>query len=544
MKFKLSQLPWLIIVIGILFTFYLQFQVPQGVFFSGDAGLKALLAQQLSSGQLHFNLIPPDESWINQLWQNDFYPYEPPFVYSQNDHYYITFPFTFPLITAPFQALFGYRGLYIVPLVSTWIIWLIFVEVCEYLNIKDIYTSLGLIILIFASPLTIYSAIYWEHTLAVALAFAGFRLLFFSTSGLSKVQTIISGFLIGLAVWFRPEFLCFAAILIVLVYLSSWSQADKLQFIKEKFNLQQIAYLGNNKILFTGSIIITIGLFFLCNKLIYDHPLGIHAIQIVEESSVTSRLQDGWQNFKELGVALFIYFPLAFFPLIYLPLSWLSREKIEVKDIIIYKICFFFLLGTALIVPVGTAGLIPGGKQWGTRFLLILIPLISLLISRQLNNLEQYTSKIKYLNFIVIGLLLIIGLSKNIYGSTTYLQTSYQGIRPAIEFIKEQDTKNIAISHQFIAQVIQPALPSGKIFFQVENREKLIKFSSELLKQNQKEFLYICYPFRKCQVTEENHEQLTFTQNSQNYRIKLLKLGKFGKYPIYKLKIQSVSESE
>src|SRR5512147_2884226 len=130
MRFKLAHLPLLIILAGIGFTVYLQFQIPDGVYFSGDAGLKALLAQQLSKGQFRFDLLPPSESWVQQLWSQGLYPYEDPFFYEIDHRYYITFPFSFPLITAPFYHFFGYRGLYIIPWLSILGIWGIFYRVC------------------------------------------------------------------------------------------------------------------------------------------------------------------------------------------------------------------------------------------------------------------------------------------------------------------------------------------------------------------------------------------------------------------------------
>lgn len=81
MKLKNILFPLIIILIGILFSVYLQSKVSEGVYFSGDAGLKALLSQQLATGDLRFDLIPPPETWIRTLWQNGLYPYEEPFVY-------------------------------------------------------------------------------------------------------------------------------------------------------------------------------------------------------------------------------------------------------------------------------------------------------------------------------------------------------------------------------------------------------------------------------------------------------------------------------
>src|SRR5919199_4191616 len=117
------KLPLLIILIGVLFSLYLQLQIPDEVFFSGDAGPKMLLTKQFASGRFQVDLDLPVEPWVRNLWQSGLYPFEPPFVYQINNRYYIQYPFTFPLISSPFYAFFGWRGVYIIPLISIWIIW-------------------------------------------------------------------------------------------------------------------------------------------------------------------------------------------------------------------------------------------------------------------------------------------------------------------------------------------------------------------------------------------------------------------------------------
>ena len=180
MKFKnIIFIPGIIILFGVLFSLYLQLQISPGVFFSGDGGLKALLAKQLATGELRFDLITPNASWIHHLWNEGLYPYEPPFVYDVEGKYFITFPYTFPLVTTPFYALFGERGLYLIPLLSTWIIWINFYWLCQKIKLKQLSFSLGLAALIFTSYLTIYSAMYWEHTLAVALCFFWNQLIYY-----------------------------------------------------------------------------------------------------------------------------------------------------------------------------------------------------------------------------------------------------------------------------------------------------------------------------------------------------------------------------
>jgi hypothetical protein len=287
-------------------------------------------------------------------------------------------------------------------------------------------------------------------------------------------------------------------------------------------------------------MLVTIGLFFLCNQLIYNHPLGIHAIQVVEDSSLTQKLKDAWKSFQELGLTFLNYFPITLFLVFYLILSFFKKREIKfnLTLILVYLICLFFILGVSLIVPPGTAGLIPGGKQWGARFLLILIPIVTLVAIKELIYLKESVRPILgYVGISIISLLLIVGIHKNTYAATIYLQENHQGILPAIEFIEKNPNDVIAISHQFVAQAIEASVSRDKFFFLVENKKSLSKLSAALLRQKQQNFLYVCYPFRPCPLPEEISENLKIIQKDRRFTIKFLNLGKLGKYPIYEVAI-------
>jgi hypothetical protein len=539
MKVK-SFLPVFVILAGILFCLSLQFLIPEGVFYSGDAGLKALLAKQLVSNPFRFDLATPPDAWVQNLWNNGLYPFEQPFVYELNDKYWITFPYTFPLVTAPFYALFGYRGFYFIPLVATVAIWLSFYWACRRLNFNPWLTSLGLAILIFASPLTQYSAMYWEHTLAVALAFHGVVLLLVNQQGLSKTGAVLSGVLIGLSVWFRPEFICLVLLMGALVVAAYLFNLNQLKGLTKSLNLGKLNFLTKNGIIFIISLLATVGLFFVSNYIIYGHPLGIHAIQVVEQQTLPERLVNARKTFKELGWALFEYLPIAVFPLLYLPLVWRSRKRpnFNPKLTVIYLVCFFFIVGVALIVPVGTAGKIAGGKQWGPRFLLGIIPII-VLVAMQEFRLIWLKAKpgLKYACLGLISLLFILGLAKNTYAGTIDLTKSNQGIFPGLQFLEKDPNQVIAMSHQFVAQTFQPGVKSKKLFFLAESSKEIVKLGKSLLEQKQLNFTYICYPFRKCIPPTEKAEKFKFTQGNRGYKIELSNMQTYGKYPFYQAKI-------
>jgi hypothetical protein len=607
--FSRQSYPLIIIVAGICFSLYLQFLLPQDTYFNGDAGLKSLLAQQFASGNLNVDLQQTSLDWVHRLWREGFYPYKEPFAYYLDRKYYITFPYTFPLVTAPFYALFGYRGLYVIPLVCTWAVWLLFYLACVRSRLNNFLTSLGLILLIFASPLTLYSAMYWEHTLSVLLCFLGLFLWFFpkEKERVSKFNSILAGVAIGLSVWFRPEFLPLVLSVVGLVVFLKLLSRSKLSQLNNQLSSNDWQYLTRNYLFFLSSLITTVALFFICNKLIYHHPLGIHAMQIVEKTSLSQRLGDAWGKLQQLILFLFEYYPVTYFLLVYPIISliavdrsnrrrnfiltatylslcgliilffWLTNNrfsefivtylpllclpilygillvinyrKIEfnLAIVLFYLLSFAFIVGVALLVPAGTEGFkVVGGKQWGARFLLILIPIFSLFAIHLISQLstEKYDKICRYGTIAIMGIILALGISKNTFAASAYLDREHQGYLPAIAYLSKQDKDDIIItSYQFVGQILEPALHRKKIFFLAETSQDLTKLAAGLAAENKRDFLYICYPKRKCLPPEEKAEKLQFQQDDRRFQIILSSQGKQGIYPIYQGEIREIKSN-
>ncbi|MEA5549638.1 hypothetical protein VB713_01355 [Anabaena cylindrica UHCC 0172] len=515
-KLKVNA-PLLIILSGVTFSLYLLSQIPDEIYYSGDGGLKALLAKQLSSGKLHFNLDLPAPEWVHNLWNNGLYPFEPPFSYKISNLYYITFPFTFPLVTAPFYTFFGFRGFYIIPLISTWLIWVSFYQLCQFCKLNQLITAIGLLTLIFASPLTMYSAMYWEHTLAVCLAFNG--LLILLTKGAKDFSTknaISSGILIGLSVWFRPEFLALVAIVISLVIASYIIKLDLITVIKSK------------QIIFLASLILTVLCFFALNKLIYNHPLGAHAFQVVENFSLQARLLKSVKFFNVLNNKLLQYFPVIYFAIAVLVISLLRKNNnftIEVKQVLLISILFLCL------VPI----LIPshGGKQWGPRFLLILIPLLNFIAISCLDR----TWKIKkfgmnYISSSIFITLFIIGFHLNtIQGTINCYQQGKVENLAVLDFLRKDSNKIVAVDNQYVGQSFEATFKQ-KTFFLTKKPDDVSKLGLALHEQNYEKFIYICPVYDKCFSSPRIPDKLELSANQKNLTIQFKKIIQNKRYRI------------
>ena len=599
-------LSWFIIGAGVLFSLYLLGQVPEGVYFSGDGGLKALLAQQLGEGIFQIDLITPDVDWVLQLWKDGLYPYEEPFVYYLNDRYYITFPYPFSLITAPFYTLFGERGLYVIPLVSTWLIWVSFNVYCRFLKLSHFQQYLSVFLLVFASNLTLYSGMYWEHTLAVLFCLIGMIILLVPRKPITIKEEILSGFFVGLSAWIRSEFLAMIATLTflvgVMIIVRSFSELTSENDVNlaNKLKLDKLLYLGDKGWIFILTMYATVGLFFISNKLVYGHFLGIHALQIVEEFSIIIRLTEAWESFLEIIVTFFEYFPIACFSLLYLLLFlvkksfqektpriifiafivfslitsiywvnthglneiklfvklywfliilsaiWLFltwKEEINVNQsmALVYVMSLLFTAGVALLVDSGSDEIAVGGKQWGQRYLLILLPFFSIIIVQQLQVfLNNSKSIIKYYTIFLFSILVIIGLYKNIYLGTTFFQKTHGGVTDAIEFLSNDSRQVVVVSHQYAAQVLESPLRKDKLFFRVDQPENLIKLGQTLTQNNQADFIYVCYPFRKCEIPTSPSQPFTLEDKSDSlFQVQFNPLGEKGKYTMYEAKVMT-----
>lgn len=515
------KLPLGIILIGILFTLYLQLQISDEIFFSGDAGIKALLTKQIASGRFQFDLDLSAEPWVRNLWTNGLYPFDWPYVYHINEQYYIQYPYLFPLINAPFYALFGWRGLYIIPLISTWVIWYRFYVVCQTWRLGIISTCLGLFILIFATPLSMYSAMYWEHMLAVSLAFYGISIIVVESQSLSKIQIILSGILIGLSVWFRPELLF---LIIVICLLSVLTSTLNLIFSK--------------KIILIASMVLTVALFLGLNTIIYHHPLGIYSFALginsnLDDSGV-SKSVDNFQDFSKvtkiltafwkLNVRQFLYSPIAFFSIILY--AFIGRRFKRLKLNASTKFLFLIWVSMSFAVPlIGWEG----GKEWGPRYLFIVIPIAVLLATVILDIFlkinERRLRRIVITSFLI---LLVAGTYVNTYLGTMSLSRDYkQRVLPALKFLQTNQNTVVAVSSQFINQELEAAF-GYKVFFLTQDNEDLKKLSSVLLERGYQKFLYILAPEHK-----EKVDSLKFTSDNKLFTIEFSHIGNFGDYILY-----------
>lgn len=154
-------------VIVVLVTYIITWAtLPPDIFWSADEGAKYIQLRTMQAGY--------EVPYLGQRLDPDFrfYPQHPVFPRPLPDGtFHLHWAIWFPVLSLPFFEWFGLPGLYVVPLVSGVLVaalsgWL----AQRILPAAAPWTVLAVGL---ASPIFLYSMLFWEHTLAVLLALAG-----------------------------------------------------------------------------------------------------------------------------------------------------------------------------------------------------------------------------------------------------------------------------------------------------------------------------------------------------------------------------------
>lgn len=515
---RTTVLPGLVFLSGVTFSLYLQTCIPGEVFTVGDAGLKALLTRQLSGGTLHFDLRLPAEPWVHELWDYGLYPFESPNVTLVAGKRFIAFPFTFPLVSAPSYRVFGFRGLYLLPLASTWLVWFSFWWACRGLRLGAAITAAALGALIFSSPLTFYSATFWEHTLAVALAFHGLALALASPAGrlLSPRASFAAGALIGASGSFREELLCLVGFMAALCVAAPWLTAKGL------------ACLSVRRWPFLSGLLLVPALFFAANRLVYGHPLGVHALGALKSFSWT-RWDVAIDVLTSQLASLAYYFPALLVPLLGLPLLAAPGGRAAVRRVLPFLfLAVCFSLAVPLLLRTG------GGRQWGPRFLLVTIPLLALACGFTLKRIARLGGAWRWTSTGAFAVLCLWGAFVNTYQGTAYLRGNYFRRMIPYRFVREQEARFVAVSHESVAAQLAGTF-DRKAFFLTKHAMDLRLVARELARHGETRFLYLCYPPYGCGPFAEDVSELTFYTSGGRPFARFSSRGAFDRYVVYEV---------
>jgi hypothetical protein len=182
-------------------------------FWSPDSALRFIQVQRLlTSGYRDFS-IPYPAAALDP--DGRYFPLGDWFHFRRNGRFYLAYSPYFSMLSAPLFRLFGFSGLLLIPaLAALGTVW------ASYEAVRARAPELAgpaAAVVGLATPLFMYGVVFWDHSLAVALAAGALLLLARAVSGPAERgwDVVGAGALLGLGLWFRNEMYAFAAAVIL-----------------------------------------------------------------------------------------------------------------------------------------------------------------------------------------------------------------------------------------------------------------------------------------------------------------------------------------
>lgn len=242
-----SPLLWTGVVLVIGYTLWVMYQPPE-IFWSLDEGGKYIHVKSIiATSDPTTPLLYPGR-YLDQRLE-----FVPLFYWSQQDNaVYSWWPVGFQLITVPFYWLFGWLGLYIIPVISGAITAILSGLLVRYLAPGSRWLDVAAAVIVgVATPVTFYSTLFWEHTLNVALIMGALLLIGWAWRYGQARLIVVAGVLLGLATYFRTDTGAIVAGigLVMLVFYWRWAM-----LLGVSYTVTSVAWLGLNLLLMEQTI--------------------------------------------------------------------------------------------------------------------------------------------------------------------------------------------------------------------------------------------------------------------------------------------------
>lgn len=466
-----ALLPCAVFMAGVAYLGWLQTKPVAEQFYSGDAGLKFLQVSQWLRGgdarwSLHLEL--PADAWVRDLWKQGYYPLHPPFVVPRDGRQFINYPPFFSWLCAPFFGLMGWPGLYVVPAGAVVALWLTIVAVARLGAMPAGWTALGLATVVFASPLTFYGAMFWEHTLGVALAFPAVARLIMQTDSQPARAWVWSGVLLGLSAWFRPEYMLLAGMMTVAAPLVPRLVGGRRAGLN---------FAGGIAAGLTGTLVY--------NVVVSGSLWGFRGEQVGQRDALWMPEQV-WHVLTWTGKQFLTLYPTVLVVIVVAVVRAWNRAANSRRDTQLLVMAAVHMLVLTVVFPD------TGGTQWGPRYHLLLIPAAALLLVRW--AAEDRAAGRRGWGRMTVGLMAIAVLS-GAYQNTRYgvadLERAYtQRMSAAVASVKESPWKVVAVNNQRLTMELAAVL-GNKQAFMVHRAEDWGPLVAAVLRQGEKGLLLV-----------------------------------------------------
>ena len=505
-------------------------------FATGDGGVKLWQVQGiLHSGDLNAPLDYPGAIYDPD---HQYAPFVEPWAMWYQGKPYTEYASPFIWASVPLYALFGHAGLMLLP----WLSGMLLIVMTAWLAWRvrpDRAAALAPLIVGFSSPLLVYSLEFWEHTPGTALAvFALVGVIKALDSRRRAGWLIASGAAIGLSLTMRAELYVYPIAIVIgivcirsalpLIRSLSWLAVGGLitaapwwayQFVTwgSPFGprlLQNVPVLGGTEmlarlgdttgrnwsmllpaesdgvtvlaLLLAALVVLAVLTALLRRKLVWMNEVGFWVgvvISVVIAALVIGRLAQG-QRPDDLLTA----FPIVLLLILPAPRGANQQSALSNQNSDILR--FLTVVPLAFVTLVILISPFHGGIQWGPRFLLPVIPPLSVVLIDRLAGLWAPITRSARVGLAAALIALLVAGCYSTWLGVKFMQEG----QIASEFMSEvirQSPERVVVADTWFLPQMAPYTFGEKIWLMAEDEQKMFQLLQRLRKQtNEPGFVY------------------------------------------------------
>jgi hypothetical protein len=514
--------------------------LPQRAFFSSDEGLKFIQLQNfIRKGWGSFTIDYPGQVLDPHL---RYVPINNPPPLIRDGRIFAVYPIFFPMLAAPLYSLFNYAGLYLIPLFSG----LLTLIISGYISrLSSENGSSSILLLGLCTPLLFYSLLFWDHTLGTLLFALALLLLMKDFEYPRQLSLLLAGIIMGLAIWIRSELYVMGLVMPVTYFLFGKRRFRHVAplslgifialaplwlfqlFVYGDFvgpHVGHLAWLGEELPVTTNRLLI------IYNTLLEGNPSPVLSFLFIMAfvASILTVRSPRLRTNSALVIIVFAALVLASIPNIVqavngrpmgglLPTTpflafgfvGLPGASLRPRNKFLLALSLAYITLVCLITPVDP------GLQWGPRFLLPILPPLTILALDNFHTLpkpqERFSSRsllrVCFLSIAAVSLILQLSSLRIMY----ILKT--RDLR-LIEDTAHIDSPYIVSDEYGYAQYVAP-LFYEKQFFYVRDQEAYQGLTETFLKNDVHVFAVVTYPVPHRNVVDP-------LIASEGYRVKRL----------------------
>jgi hypothetical protein len=446
-----ERIPWYLtsIIAGIVYFVTLAF-LPPDYFWIADNDSKFLQVEAVRTNGLADLSINWPGAMVDKEFR--FNPLPAPFSVVSGGKLYPVFSPVFAIVSSIPFSWFGFRGLYLLPLLGGVLILLGIARICFQCGSNAVTTHSAVFMAGLAGPIWFYSVLFWEHTIAGAFALWAVSGLISYAGTPTKRRLVFTGIAAALAVYFRDELYLFCAVLVFVAWRSI-PASERMKTIRTMAGVMVMTFLplwlfqwvtigqpfgfhlGMH--LFSGS---GIAAYILSRpKVIYSlffaiHPNIIVSLMVTLPWMILLFLPERLiRNHAKLltgaaitdGLAL-VAVGIAGFATTASPIVWLLKTNsllaaspilvlAAVPDLgesgkgsgrsLVRLVAVLYLVAYAFAAPeLGSTGI-----HWGNRFVLVIYPLLAVLAASTMMSI--FNKPVRFRTAMLTGIALLVAIS-------------------------------------------------------------------------------------------------------------------------------------